>query len=141
MISSGWTTASRSGGRDVVAEGRRGYDILPRTWKSRALLGLAFAIGLAGVIAGVIAPKLAPDTHQHSIDFTVENRTGGEVTVLLDRWPWGTVLFEEDEFTTYGWEGRQLVQVVDERGLIVYSERLSYGELEDMGFRIVVDGE
>jgi len=103
------------------------------------LLGLAFATGLAGVIAVVIAAVLAPDTHQHWIIFTVENRTDGEVTVVLDRWPWGTVLFEEGEFATYGWSGRRLVQVVDERGLIVYSERLSYGEMEDMGFRIVIE--
>ncbi len=88
----------------------------------------------------VVGSGLSGETIGGFTDFTVRNRTDGEVTVLLDRIIYGRVGGEERTLSTYEWDGRRLVQVVDERGRIIYSERLSKGDLKRMDYHIVIEG-
>jgi predicted Zn-dependent protease len=102
-------------------------------------VALAVVCGLALMAFSyfVLGSGSSGETIGDFTDFTVTNRTDGEVTVLLDRITYGRVGGEERTFSTYKWDGRRLVQVVDERGRIIYSERLSKGDLKRMDYRIV----
>ncbi len=119
----------------------RGYNIGPQTPLSRPGVALAVVCGLAMMAYSffVVGSGLSGETIGGFTDFTVTNRTDGEVTVLLDRIIYGRVGDEERTLSTYEWDGRRLVQVVDERGRIIYSERLSKGDLKRMDYRIVIE--
>ncbi len=123
-----------------MAEGR-GYNIGPQTPLSRAGVALAFVCGLALMAYSffVVGSGLSGETIGDFTDFTVTNRTDGNVTVLLDRIIYGRVSGEERTFSAYTWDGRRLVQVVDERGRIIFSERLSKGDLKRMDYRITIE--
>ncbi len=123
-----------------MAEGR-GYNIGPQTPLSRAVVALAVVCGLALMAYSffVVGRGLSGETIGDFTDFTVTNRTDGNVTVLLDRIIYGRVSGEERTFSAYKWDGRRLVQVVDERGRIIFSERLSKGDLKRMDYRITIE--
>ena len=119
-------------------KGGRQYDIFPRTWKSRVLLALALVATPAVVIGSLLLLAPSDDT----VDITIENRTGGEVSLIVDREAWGTVGSNSSKtFITYRfrWKGRRLVQVVDQTGRMVYSELLGADDLEGMDYRITVE--
>ena len=124
-----------------MPEGRI-YNIGPQTPLSRAGVALAVVCGLAMIAYSffVVGSGLSGETIGGFTDFTVTNRTDGEVTVLLDRIIYGRVVGEERTLSAYGWDGRRLVQVVDERGRILYSKRLSKGDLKRMDYRITIEG-
>ena len=117
----------------------RGYKSGPQTPLSGAGVALAVVCGLAIMAYSyfVVGDGLSGETIGEFTDFTVTNRTDGEVYVLLDHSSYGRVGGEERTFSTYKWDGRRLVQVVDERGRIIFSERLSKGDLKRMDYRIV----
>ena len=119
-------------------KGGRQYDIFPRTWKSRALLALAFVATPAVVIGSLLLMGPPAD----ALDITIENRTGGEVSLIVDREAWGTVGSNSSKtFITYRfrWKGHRLVQVVDQTGRMLYSELLGADDLEEMDYRITVE--
>ena len=118
--------------------GGRGYDIFPRTGKARALLALAFLAGITMVPGTLLLMGLA----HRGLDVTFENRTGVDVTVLVDRQEWGTVGAEESEtFTDYDafWDESRLIEVVDQSGRKLFSMMVTRGDLEVIDYRIVIE--
>ena len=79
--------------------------------------------------------------HQ-GLHVTFENRTGVDVTVLVDRQEWGTVGAEESEtFTDYDafWDESRLIEVVDQSGRKLFSMMVTRGDLEVIDYRIVIE--
>lgn len=130
--------------------GGRGYDIFPRTFKARALLALAFALGLglAGAyltvwIAVVTGSDLPGLDLFDRMDVTIENRTREPVTVYTNGFERATVEpYEAVTITEFNlswkWGGDLRIETDNE---VLFEENLDLDDLEEMDFRIVIEDE
>lgn len=123
----------------------RGYDIFPRTWLPRVLLGLAFAAGLA-IMAGwvaVIALSFIYFDIFDEVEVTVENRTERLLTIYVSGQSEAVVPPGQTRSITtlkIQWRfGGALVQAVDDNGVIVFEDDLDLGDLEDVDYHIVIE--
>ena len=123
----------------------RGYDIFPQTFKARLLLAAGFAAGLS-IIAGylvVIALSFNYLDFFDEVEVTVENRTERLLTIYVSGQ--SEVVATPGDTTTFTtlkiqWQlGGALVQAVDFNGVVVFEDDLDLGDLERMGYRIVIE--
>ncbi|MDO8612785.1 MAG: hypothetical protein Q7R32_08180 [Dehalococcoidia bacterium] len=126
---------------------KRGYDIFPRTWLARVLLGLAFLAGIA-MIGGYFVVSLGAFD---SFDFfdetkvTVENRTDRMLTIYVAGQSEAVV--PAGETTTFStpeimWRFDDAkVQAVDFNGIVVFEEDIDLGELKRRDYRIVIEAD
>jgi len=123
----------------------RSYDIFPQTFKARLLLAAGFAAGLS-IIAGylvVIALTFNYLDIFDEVEVTVENRTERLLTIYVSGQ--SEVVATPGDTTTFTtlkiqWRfGGALVQAVDFNGVVVFEDDLDLGDLERMGYRIVID--
>jgi hypothetical protein len=119
----------------------RGYDIFPRTFKARVLLALAFVAAI-GMVPGTLF--LMGLGHQR-LDVAVENESGRELTILVDREVWGSVAVDDTltlDSSEVFWDDARLVEAIDQQtGEEVFSDRVSRADLEEMDFRIVIEDQ
>lgn len=128
----------------------RSYDIFPRTWKMRVLLGLGFAGGLVAMVAyfavtfasAFTGPfDLAPWNFWDKTEITIENRTDQVVRVYVDDELEATLQPGQTDtikdFRFLWWTDRVVEAWAN--GRLAYSANLDYDELEEMNFRIVID--
>jgi hypothetical protein len=115
----------------------KGYSVLPRTWKSRALLLAAFVGGIV-VIFGALAMMAATD----SIRVTYDNRTDQELTIMVNR------KFEvivppnrTTDVSAYPRTWRKTVSLValTSRGVVVWRHEYSPDDLNRLDYTIVID--
>ena len=122
----------------------RGYDIFPRTWKSRTLLAMAFAAGLALTAGYLVLFVLSFNYFDFfdEVEVTVENRTERLLTIYVSGQ--SEVVATPGDTTTFTtpkiqWRfGGARVQAVDFNGVVVFEDDLDLGDLERMNYRIVI---
>lgn len=124
---------------------RRSYDILPRTFKARLLLALAFLGGLT-IIAGYLVLFVLSFNYFDifdEVEVTVENRTERQLTIYVEGQSEAVVPpGQTTSITTLKiqWRfGGTLVQAVDSDGIIVFQDELDLSDLEDIDYHIVIE--
>jgi hypothetical protein len=116
--------------------------ILPRTWKSRTLLAIAFVTGM-GLLAGGIAFTILNNDLVNRIEVKIENRTSGDVTIFVDGEAEAVVAPSETETISeleMFWKLNRFVQAVSSDGSVLFYASLSKGDLQRMDYRIVIEG-
>ncbi len=105
--------------------------------------GIKLALMITGgslAVLALIAFVLIMMGHS-GFDITYENRTPGDITILVD----GTLeaFIPANESKTFGvynihWREQNLVEATDESGRVLFSARLSKEDLATMDYRVVV---
>lgn len=115
----------------------KGYDVLPRTWKSRLLLLGAFGGGIV-VIFGALAMMAAAD----SVRVTYDNRTDYELTIMVNQR--FAVIVPPNQKTDVSsfrptWRKTVKLTALTPSGVVVLRHEYSPDELERLDYRIVID--
>jgi hypothetical protein len=116
--------------------------ILPRTWKRRTLLVIALATAMGLLAAGITYTILNNDLVSR-VEVAFENRTSGDVTILVDGEAEAVVAPSEMETISeleLFWKLNRLVQAVDSDGAVLYYASLSERDLQRMDYRVVIEG-
>ena len=128
----------------------RGYDIFPRTFKVRLLMAAALLAGLP-IFAGSLVLFALSFNFFDNFDFdifdevevTVENRTERLLTIYVSGQSEAVAPPGETTIITtlkIQWRfGGARVQAVDFNGVVVFEDDLDLGDLERMGYRIVIE--
>ncbi|MCH8920901.1 MAG: hypothetical protein IIA23_09420, partial [Chloroflexi bacterium] len=123
----------------------RDYDIFPRTFTARLLLAAGFLGGLPIIVGSLVLFVLSFDYLDifDEVEVTVENRTERLLTVYVEGQSEAVVPpGQTTSITTLKiqWRfGGALVQAVDFNGVVVFEDDLDLGDLERMGYRIVIE--
>ena len=126
-----------------MAKKRRNYDIFPTTWKSRALLALAFVAGLA-LLGGYFAFFLLAQFGDWWDDFeiTYVNETETTIAIYVDN-DLKMTLGPEEEGSTgdkkFLWKfAKRDIEVRTLSGRLVYAISVDEGDLKEMDYKIVI---
>ena len=129
-------------------KGGRGYDIFPRTWKSRVLLATGLLSGLAIAASYVVFYFVAPDFFSpldlfDDVEVTIENRTDRQLTIYVNGQSEAVVpAGQTTTMTTAKIEWRfskAKLQAIDFNGVIVFEDDFDTGDLERLDYRIVIE--
>jgi hypothetical protein len=115
--------------------------ILPRTWKRRTLLVIALGTAMGLLAAGITYTILNNDL-VNRVEVTFENRTSGDVTILVDGEAEAVVAPSETETISeleMYWKLNRFVQAVDSDGAVLFYASLSEGDLQRMDYRVVIE--
>lgn len=122
---------------------RYDYDILPTTWKARALLALAFVAGLA-LLGGYFAFVLLVQFGDWWDDFeiTYVNETETTIAIYVDNDLKMTLGSEEEGSMSdkkFLWKlARRDIEVRTLTGVLVYAISVDEGDLKEMDYKIVI---
>ncbi|MCH7576971.1 MAG: hypothetical protein IH822_04150 [Chloroflexi bacterium] len=128
----------------------RGYDILPRTFKVRLLMAAALLAGLPIFAGSLVLFALSFNFFDifdfdifDEVEVTVENRTERLLTIYVSGQSEAVAPPGETTIITtlkIQWRfGGARVQAVDFNGVVVFEDDLDLGDLERMGYRIVIE--